>query len=140
MENTLTYDRIFNEKHNLNVLAGVEAIQSILVGQSGSAQNFPDQIPSLRYLINGTTNQRVDGWQSSWTLLSFFGRVSYDYNGKYYGEVVLRRDGSSRFGSNYPWAFFPAAALGWRIDKRSIPERCPISFIFEVARKCGDFG
>jgi len=118
-KNTLTYDRIFNEKHNLNVLAGVEAIQSILVGQSGSAQNFPDQIPSLRYLINGTTNQRVDGWQSSWTLLSFFGRVSYDYNGKYYGEVVLRRDGSSRFGSNYPWAFFPAAALGWRIDKEA---------------------
>ena len=118
-KNTLTYDRTFNAKHNLNVLAGVEAIQSILTGQSGSAQNFPDQIPSLRYLSNGTTNQRVDGWQSRWTLLSFFGRVSYNYNRKYYAELIVRRDGSSRFGSNYPWAFFPAAALGWRVDKES---------------------
>lgn len=113
----LTYDKTFKEKHNLNVLAGFETIKSILTGQSGSAQNFPDQIPSLRYLSNGTTNQRVDGWQTSWALVSFFGRVSYDYNRKYYAELVVRRDGSSRFGSNYPWAFFPAAALGWRIDK-----------------------
>jgi len=118
-KNTLTYDKIFNETHNVNVLLGFEGIQSILVGQSGSAQNFPDQIPSLRYLSNGTTNQRVEGWQSRWSLLSFFGRISYDYKAKYYAEIVIRRDGSSRFGSNYPWSYFPAAALGWRIDKES---------------------
>jgi len=118
-KNMLTYDNVFNEKHNLNILIGCEAIMSTEEGQSGSAQNFPDQIPSLRYLSNGTKNQRVDGWQSSWTLLSFFGRISYDFKGKYYAEIVLREDGSSRFGSNYPWAFFPAAALGWRIDKEA---------------------
>ncbi|MCD4696667.1 MAG: TonB-dependent receptor [Bacteroidales bacterium] len=119
LKSTLTFDKNYNDKHNLNILAGFEAIKSNLIGQNGSAQNFPDQIPSLRYLSNGTTNQQVDGWQSGWALLSFFGRVSYDYNKKYYAELVLREDGSSRFGSNYPWAFFPAAALGWRIDKES---------------------
>lgn len=118
-KNTLTFDKKFNETHNVNILAGFEAIQSILVGQSASVQNFPDQIPSLRYLSNGTSNERVAGLQSRWSLLSFFGRISYDYKAKYYAEIVLRRDGSSRFGSNYPWAYFPAAALGWRIDKES---------------------
>ncbi|OYT17441.1 MAG: SusC/RagA family TonB-linked outer membrane protein [Bacteroidetes bacterium 4572_77] len=118
-KSTLTYDRIFKDKHSLNVLAGVEAIKNKYEWQQGSAKNFPDQIPSLRYLSNGTTNQRVFGKQESWALLSFFGRISYDYNKKYYAEVVVREDGSSRFGSNYPWAFFPAAALGWRIDKES---------------------
>ncbi|NPD85099.1 TonB-dependent receptor [Lentimicrobium sp. L6] len=118
-KNTLTYDKVFNEKHNLNILVGMEAIKNTSVGQQGSAQNFPDQIPSLRYLSNGTTNQRVDGWQESWALLSFFGRISYDYEKKYYAEIVVREDGSSRFGSNYPWSFFPAAAIGWRVDKES---------------------
>ncbi len=118
-KNTLTFDKFFKGKHHLNVMAGTEAIHSNLIGLSASAQNFPDQIPSLRYLSNGTTNQRVNGWQSQWTLLSFFGRVSYNYKEKYYAQVVLREDGSSRFGSNYPWAFFPAAAVGWRIDKES---------------------
>jgi len=126
-KSTLTFNKTFNEKHNLNVLAGLETIKNNLEGQSGSAQNFPDQIPSLRYLSNGTKNQRVDGWQSRWALLSFFGRVSYDYKGKYYAEIVVREDGSSRFGSNYPWAFFPAAALGWRIDKE--PFLCDVKFL-----------
>ncbi len=115
----LTYDRKFNEKHNFNVLVGFESISNVLEGQTGSAQNFPDQIESLRYLSNGTTNQQVDGWKSQWALLSFFGRMSYDYKGKYYAELTLRKDGSSRFGSNNPWGFFPAGALGWRIDKES---------------------
>ncbi|RLD89269.1 MAG: hypothetical protein DRJ09_06820, partial [Bacteroidetes bacterium] len=118
-KNTLVFNKTFKKNHHLNVMAGTEAIHSNLIGLSASAQNFPDQIPSLRYLSNGTTNQRANGWQSQWTLLSFFGRVSYNYKEKYYAQVVLREDGSSRFGSNYPWAFFPAAALGWRIDKEA---------------------
>lgn len=115
----LTYAKKFNEKHNVNILLGSESISNVLEGQTGSAQNFPDQIESLRYLSNGTTNQEVYGWKSQWALLSFFGRMSYDYDGKYYAELTLREDGSSRFGSNNPWGFFPAGALGWRIDKES---------------------
>lgn len=116
-KSVLTYDKTFSNKHNLNLLAGFETIRNVLEGQTGSSQNFPDQIESLRYLTNGTTNQRVSGWQSRWALLSFFGRMSYNYDGKYYAEFIIREDGSSRFGSSNPWAFFPAAALGWRIDK-----------------------
>lgn len=129
-KNTLVYDKVFNEKHHLNALGGMEIIQSKFVFQSGSAQNFPDQIPSLRYLTNGTTNQRVDGGQTGWSLASFFARVSYDFKGKYYAEVILRQDGSSRFGENYPWAFFPAATFSWRIDREGfLTNSSTISFL-----------
>lgn len=139
-KNTLTYDKVFKEKHSLNVLAGMEAIKNTSIGQQGSAQNFPDQIPSLRYLSNGTTNQRVDGWQEAWALLSFFGRVSYDYDKKYYAEIVVREDGSSRFGSNYPWSFFPAAALGWRIDKESFLNNINILSYLKLRMSAGVLG
>ncbi|MCK5134940.1 MAG: TonB-dependent receptor [Bacteroidales bacterium] len=115
-KNTLTFDKDFNEIHSLNILLGSELIRSNASGHSSSAQNFPDQIDNLRYLSNGTTNERVDGWQENWALFSLFGRVAYKYKDKYYAEVVVRRDGSSRFGSNNPYGVFPAASLGWRID------------------------
>ena len=115
-KNTLTYDKDFNGIHSLNILLGSELIRSESHGHSSSAQNFPDQIDNLRYLSNGTTNERVDGWQENWALFSLFGRIAYKYKEKYFAEVVLRRDGSSRFGSNNPYGVFPAASVGWRID------------------------
>ncbi len=115
-KNTLTYDKDFNGIHSLNILLGSELIRSESHAHSSSAQNFPDQIANLRYLSNGMTNERVDGWQENWALFSVFGRIAYKYKEKYFAEVVLRRDGSSRFGSNNPYGVFPAASLGWRID------------------------
>jgi TonB-linked SusC/RagA family outer membrane protein len=115
-KNTLTYDKDFNGIHSLNILLGSELIRSESHAHSSSAQNFPDQIANLRYLSNGMTNERVDGWQENWALFSVFGRIAYKYKEKYFAEVVLRRDGSSRFGSNNPYGVFPAASVGWRID------------------------
>src|SRR6185369_3376545 len=52
-------------------------------------------------------------------LLSYFGKVNYDYQEKYLASVTLRRDGSSRFGSENPWGTFYAGSLGWRLDKEA---------------------
>lgn len=118
-KNTLTYDKNYNEVHNLNILLGLESINSYEHGQNGSAQNFPDQADNFRYLDNGTINELVGGWEQNWALFSIFGRIAYNYKSKYYADVILRRDGSSRFGSNYPYGFFPSGTLGWRIDKEN---------------------
>ena len=115
-KNTLTYDNNFNGIHNLNVLLGSETISSTSNGHTSSGHDFPDQISNLRYLSNATKNERVDSWQENWALFSLFGRVAYKYKDKYFAEVVIRRDGSSRFGSNNPYGVFPAASVGWRID------------------------
>ncbi|MDD3010201.1 MAG: TonB-dependent receptor [Bacteroidales bacterium] len=129
-KNTLDYTKTFGEQHHLHALLGTEAITSSTIGQIGSAMNFLDQVPSVRYLDNGTTTQRVTSWNTGWALFSLFGRASYDFSGKYYAEVVLRRDGSSRFGPNYRYGIFPSGSLAWRIDKEKFLEEVEnISFM-----------
>jgi TonB-linked SusC/RagA family outer membrane protein len=115
-KNTLNYNKDLGS-HNLDVLLGSELIRSTTNWHSSSAHDFPDQIQNLRYLDNGTRNERVSGNQENWSLFSLFGRIAYRYLDKYFAEVVLRRDGSSRFGKNNPYGFFPAASIGWRIDR-----------------------
>src|SRR4030043_320330 len=139
-KNTLTYDNTFSGIHNLNILFGFETIGSKSNGHSSEAQDFPDQIPNLRYLSNGTKNERVDGWQENWALSSLFGRVAYKYKDKYFAEVVLRRDGSSRFGSNNPYGVFPAAALGWRIDNESFLANSRIISHLKLRFSAGQLG
>lgn len=133
--NTLSYNVLLNEKHNLDVLLGTEAVQSSTLGHLGYANNFPDQVYNLRYLSNGTGNQRVDGWESRWTLLSYFGRIGYNFRSKYYLDFILRRDGSSRFGANYPYGIFPSTSLGWRIDKEYFVQ--DIDFISHMKLRAG---
>ena len=139
-KNTLTYDKDFNGIHNLNVLLGSELIRSNAHGHSSSAQNFPDQIPNLRYLSNGTSNERVNGWQENWALFSLFGRIAYKYKERYLAEFVLRRDGSSRFGSNNPYGVFPAASLGWRIDNESFLENSKLITHLKLRLSAGQLG
>jgi len=139
-KNTLTYDKDFNGGHNLNVLLGSELIRSSANGHSGSAENFPDQFDNLRYLRNGTTNERVDGWQENWALFSLFGRAAYNYKERYLAEVVIRRDGSSRFGSNNPYGFFPAASVGWRLDNESFLEDSKLISHLKLRMSAGQLG
>jgi TonB-linked SusC/RagA family outer membrane protein len=139
-KNTLTYDQLYNGKHQLTVLLGSEYIGSQASGYSSSAENFPDQIPNLRYLSNGTSNERVDGWGENWALFSIFGRIAYKFNEKYLAEFVLRRDGSSRFGSNHPYGIFPAASLGWRIDNESFLEDNKLISHLKLRLSAGQLG
>ena len=125
--NISTWKNILNYKkslgnHEFDLLLGSEAIKSRSHNQVGNAQGFPDQIDNLRYLDNGTINEKVEGAQNNWALFSLFGRISYSYNHKYYIDATLRRDGSSRFGSNYPYGTFPAASLSWRVDNENFLE------------------
>ncbi len=135
--NTLNYNTSINDNHNFDALLGTETVKSVITGHSGYADNFPDQVPNLRYLSNGTGNNRVRGWESRWALLSFFGRVGYNYQRKYYLDFVLRHDGSSRFGSNYPYGTFPSSSIGWRIDKESFLDNMQTISFFKLR---GGFG
>lgn len=66
---------------------------------------------------DGTSKTVIDGSQSEYALLGFFGRVNYDYKGRYLLEISGRYDGSSRFASGHRWGFFPSASAGWRISE-----------------------
>ena len=139
-KNTLTFDKEFNGMHHLNVLFGTELIQSSENGHSASAQSFPDQIENLRYLRNGTTNERVDSYQENWALFSLFGRAAYSFKSKYFAEFVVRRDGSSRFGSNNPYGVFPAASVGWRLDNEAFLADSKIISHLKLRLSAGQLG
>lgn len=66
---------------------------------------------------DGSTKQYIDGEQSEYALMGYFGRVNYDYKGRYLLEFSGRYDGSSRFARGHRWGFFPSVSAGWRISE-----------------------
>lgn len=119
MEITGTYNKTISEKHNLNALLGYswqEDVYSGFYSQGGDAQsNYAG--PENLAVLNEVKWGDIGSWKGQWNLIGFFGRVQYNYNSKYFVSASLRRDGSSKFGSNHKWGWFPTAALGWSIDQ-----------------------
>ena len=114
--NTAQYKKTF-DKHEVDVLAGVEALNTGF-GRNidGSGQNpFSDAID---YITLTTVGNRVVNSNNNLgiTFFSLFGRVQYMYNDKYIFNAVIRRDGSSRFGSNNRYGVFPAFSAAWRVS------------------------
>lgn len=118
-ENILTYSNTFNKKHNLTLMGGLTEQKSYFEYHDMGAQSFPnDNVHTLNAgVIYGGTQTK-----SEWSLLSLLGRVSYDFDKKYLVSATLRRDGSSRFGSENKWGTFPSASVGWRISQENFME------------------
>jgi TonB-linked SusC/RagA family outer membrane protein len=118
--NTLNYLKTINEKHSLNLLLGTENISNKSSGIGGSRQNFQNTSPEFQYLDYGSlTNARSGGSAASFNLVSFFGSATYGYDNKYFASATLRADGSSRFGPNHKWGYFPSASAGWLISNET---------------------
>ena len=73
----------------------------------------------MQYLTYGTGQQFADGVLQEWSLMSYFGRVSYAYENKYLATASLRSDASSRFSEKNRRGYFPSFSLGWNISKES---------------------
>lgn len=117
IENTLSANKTIN-KHTLSVVLGQSYQNSNYRYQSGSSTNLVKSAGGT-YLTNvsgGTTVASATGTASQSRLLSYFGRVNYDYNGRYLLQGTIRRDGTSRFSKTNRWGTFPSISLGWRIS------------------------
>lgn len=121
-ENTLTYDKTFNDAHHLDVVGGFTLQKSTSNRLAVSGQGFPIGSGLQNVSSSAVITGRVaDG--SNWALVSFLGRVNYDFKGKYLATVSFRADGSSRFSLNNRYGYFPAASVGWRItDENFFPK------------------
>ncbi|MCB0563999.1 MAG: TonB-dependent receptor [Phaeodactylibacter sp.] len=115
--NTATYHLNLANRHDFNFLAGTESIKYNAESFEGVAQGFASQDRDFAFLSQGTTGQLVNGGGDSWALQSYFGKVDYVYNNTLLLSGTVRRDGSSRFGSNNRWGVFPAASAGIRISE-----------------------
>jgi TonB-linked SusC/RagA family outer membrane protein len=117
--NTLTYARTL-QQHTLNVLLGQEAISNEGRGMSGGISGLLNDALADRYIDDalGVASTKVVSSTGFFDrLLSFFGKVDYNYNERYYASVTLRRDGSSKFAPGERWGTFPAFNVGWRVSR-----------------------
>ncbi|HZL08795.1 MAG TPA: TonB-dependent receptor [Prolixibacteraceae bacterium] len=112
-ENTLTYANTFAEKHNFDFLAGYTAQKQTNPYEYMYGTGFPDDMVKT---LNAATVYQLDENYNELTLLSYVGRINYNYNKKYYLSASIRRDGSSRFGVNNRWGNFPSVSAGWIVS------------------------
>ena len=115
-ENTLTYTKRFNRKHNFQFLAGF-TMQGETYDYKGT---MATQISAESLGLNGLHTgkyQTVVPWQYDWTMMSGLFRVNYNYKYKYYVTVSFRADGSSKFPKDNRWGYFPSAGLSWNINR-----------------------
>jgi TonB-linked SusC/RagA family outer membrane protein len=113
--NTLTYNLLFG-KSRINLLAGMEAVRDDYSIFGAANTNFAVQDVNYFVLSSGSGAQTNNGSATGYRLLSQFGKAFYSYADKYLASVTVRRDGSSRFGTNNAYGVFPAFTLGWRIN------------------------
>jgi len=114
-QSLITYNKTIVD-HNIGLLGGFEQIEYISSSLRAQRDNFPAN--EVTEIDAGSIANDVNGGNSSRRKLrSYFGRLNYDYKGKYLFEANLRYDGSSRFPQERRWALFPSFSGGWRISK-----------------------
>ena len=113
--NTLTYLKSI-QKHNLNLMAGFTAERFQDYYLRGYRYDIPSNVETLRYVSAGTADDYANGYNSYTSLVSYLGRVMYNYDEKYYLTASVRVDGSSKFAKGNKHATFPAISAAWRIS------------------------
>lgn len=116
-----TFDQTFNERHHVKVMGGF----------NWETKHYKDVTARGFYLMSqhlndldlvgsdseGEKRMEVAGGQNEYALMGFFGRINYDYAGKYLFEANGRYDGTSRFAGSHRWGLFPSVSVGWRISE-----------------------
>lgn len=120
-EQTLTYDRVFGNSHHVSALAGYTYQNDKYDFFGVSTDNFLNEDEAFRYLINGTLNPStttpLTGNLTQSALISYFGKIGYDYQGKYFINGIIRRDATSKLSKQNRSATYPGVSAGWLLSK-----------------------
>ncbi len=107
-----TYDKTFAKKHNFNVMAGYEDYMYTYEKLTADTNEMElSMFPYMDLANKNSLNVGGSSYQNAYR--SFFGRIMYNYDNRYYLQLNARGDASSRFHKDYRWGFFPSASLGW---------------------------
>ncbi len=120
LTNTLEYKFDLAQKHNFAILLGQESVKNESSSFSASGSGLIND--DLTLLSNTTKNKTVNESIGISTINSVFGRLEYDYLGKYFADFSLRRDGSSKFSPDYKYANFWATGIMWKLKKEKFLE------------------
>jgi TonB-linked SusC/RagA family outer membrane protein len=116
LQNLLNYDKSFGE-HQLSVLLGQEYFKDDFYTTTAQRRGYNNDL--IPYLSAGETVFQANDYATERVLISYFSRANYNFKGKYLLSASIRRDGSSRFGPDNKWGFFPSLSLGWFISDES---------------------
>lgn len=130
--NTLSYNKTFGTQHNFSALVGTTAEKNRGENVSGSVQNMPvSNIKDASLNFSSVqADQNFGGYEYQGAMLSYLGRVNYDYAGKYMFSALMRVDGSPKFGTNNKFGYFPSVSAGWILTEESFMKNItPINFM-----------
>jgi TonB-linked SusC/RagA family outer membrane protein len=138
--NTVSYGKTFG-RHNFTALAGIDALKGTSQGISINTQKNPNDQP----FVDGAlfANRSVSGGApGEFALLSYLGRITYDYAGKYLLTANIRRDGSSNFNpdGDYQYAVFPSVSVGWLISEEDFMASVPFVSQLKMRASYGEVG
>lgn len=123
-ENTFNYTTEFRENHSLNLLAGFsynwDHLDQTALSSSGGFKSAGIQTLNDAVAVTGNTTSTQS------VLISYFGRMQYGFQNKYFLTASLRRDGSSRFGVNHQFGTFPSASLKWIVTEEKFMKSLPV--------------
>lgn len=141
------YSHTFNDAHNFKIMAGFQAEE--MKQSFFSAKRYGILIEDLAELdltsnLDGEGKDKAieaGGYRNEWATAGFFGRINYDYRGKYLAEVNMRYDGTSRFRRGNRWDLYPSFSLGWNIAREDFWQRFEhIVNTFKLRGSYGELG
>ena len=115
-DNILTYKKKFG-KHRINAMAGVSMQKSINEKLDVTSTRYASETNAVHNIDQGLNPLRPTSAREEWSLLSYLGRVNYNFDDRYLLTVSYRADGSSRFGENNKYGYFPSLSAAWRVSE-----------------------
>ena len=129
LSNVVNYNFMLNDVHDIQLMVGQEMKSSQSSSKTYTTRYFPVNTTAEKAFDNlalGTPYENSSSSGSPTRISSFFGRVHYGYREKYFIDATLRADGSSKFGANNRWGFFPVASVAWRMSNEDFLKDSPV--------------
>lgn len=125
LENIISYERNFAGKHKVSVMAGATQQRAAWEGNAIAGYDLSSSYPDIRSVAAANQLNEDGTWASAsaWSLASFLGRISYNYDYRYLITANFRADGSSKFAPGHRWGQFPSVSVGWRISEEKFMEK-----------------
>ena len=136
ISNQLSYNKTIGQ-HTIGALAVLEQQTFTQTGLSGNGQNF---LTNDVRVLQGVQNQTTSGNKTEYALISYVGRINYDYDQKYLFSASVRRDGGSRFGPANKWGTFPSLSLGWRLSEETFMQNLTAVSDLKLRASYGETG
>jgi TonB-linked SusC/RagA family outer membrane protein len=116
VENKLSYQTVIGDSHSINAILVQSAQKETNKGNNVTATDYPNDY--IQTISGGTVTKGASS-DIQWSIASYLARAQYAYKGKYLLSAAIRADGSSRFGTDNRWGYFPSASVAWRLSDES---------------------